>query len=89
MFIGSIDRDSRLAVERVFDSFDKTKTPNVFVDCSGNFTFDRVAAKLMVNEYNVFSPIALSHLLVVHDRRYGASERPVADAEILRRAIAK
>ena len=59
MFIGSIDRDSRLAVEKVLDSVDKTKTPNVFVGCSGNFTFDRIAAakgfRVYSNDVSLYS----------------------------------
>lgn len=59
MFIGSIDRDSRLAVEKVLDSIDRAKTPNVFVGCSGNFTFDRIAAakgfRVYSNDVSLYS----------------------------------
>jgi hypothetical protein len=44
MFIGSIDTDSRIAVEQVLHSIDKVKHPNIYVGCSGNFTFDRIAS---------------------------------------------
>jgi hypothetical protein len=52
MFIGSIDKDSRIAVERVLNSIDKTKYPNIYVGCSGNFTFDKIAAHYGFNVYS-------------------------------------
>jgi hypothetical protein len=52
MFIGSIDKDSRIAVERVLDSIDRVGCPNIFVGCSGNFTFDRIAVSRGFNVYS-------------------------------------
>jgi hypothetical protein len=52
MFIGSIDKDSRIAVERVLNSIDKVKYPDIYVGCSGNFTFDRIAFS---HGFNVYS----------------------------------
>lgn len=42
MFIGSIDKPSRTICENILDHVDKSR--KVFVGCSGNFTFDRIAA---------------------------------------------
>ena len=42
MFIGSIDKPSRMICENILASVDRSR--KVFVGCSGNFTFDRIAA---------------------------------------------
>jgi hypothetical protein len=44
MFIGSIDQQSRIIVNRILDRVDMTRFPAVWVGCSGNFTLDRIAA---------------------------------------------
>lgn len=43
MFIGSIDQPSRIICENILATVDKAQKPHVYVGCSGNFTFDRIA----------------------------------------------
>lgn len=43
MFIGSIDKPSRMICENILDKVDRRKKPDIYVGCSGNFTFDRIA----------------------------------------------
>ena len=43
-FIGAIDKDSRIGVSQVLSALSPTEHPNIYVGCSGNFTFDRMAS---------------------------------------------
>jgi hypothetical protein len=52
MFVGSLDKDSCIAVERILSTVNKVKYPNIYVGCSGNFTFDRIASFYGFNVYS-------------------------------------
>lgn len=61
MFIGSIDKPSRMICENILDKVDKSKNPDVYVGCSGNFTFDRIAAakgfRVHSNDVSLYSRV--------------------------------
>jgi len=44
-FIGAIDKDSRIGVNQVLSSLVPKSNPDIFVGCSGNFTFDKMASQ--------------------------------------------
>lgn len=64
MFIGSISRDSRSVIENILDGVDKTSVKDVYVGCSGNFTFDRVAGakgfRVHSNDVSLYSALIAS-----------------------------
>lgn len=68
MFIGAIDKPSRMICERILDSLDKGR--RIFVGCSGNFTFDRVAAakgfRVFSNDVSLYSRVIAG--IVMGDR---------------------
>lgn len=61
MFIGSIDKPSRMICENILDKVDKRKKPDIYVGCSGNFTFDRIAAakgfRVHSNDVSLYSRV--------------------------------
>ena len=61
MFIGSIDKPSRMICENILDKVDRTRKPDVYVGCSGNFTFDRIAAakgfRVHSNDVSLYSRV--------------------------------
>ena len=61
MFIGAIDKPSRMICENILDKVDKSKKPDVFVGCSGNFTFDRIASakgfRVHSNDVSLYSRV--------------------------------
>jgi hypothetical protein len=58
-FIGAIDKDSRIGVGQVLSTLSPTENPDIYVGCSGNFTFDRMAAvsgfKVHSNDVSLYS----------------------------------
>lgn len=44
MFVGSIDKPSRIMCDNLLKAVDRRSKTEVYVGCSGNFTFDRIAA---------------------------------------------
>lgn len=60
-FIGAIDKDSRIGVGQVLSTLSPTENPDIYVGCSGNFTFDRMAAvsgfKVHSNDVSLYSRI--------------------------------
>ena len=44
-FIGAIDKDSQLGVNQVLSVLSPKDNPDIFVGCSGNFTFDKMASQ--------------------------------------------
>lgn len=58
MFIGSLSSDMRIITEKFLDRVDGK---NVYVGCSGNFTFDRMAAakgyRVLSNDVSLYSAL--------------------------------
>jgi hypothetical protein len=44
-FIGAIDKDSRIGVNQVLSALSPKDNPDIYVGCSGNFTFDKMASQ--------------------------------------------
>ena len=61
MFIGSIDKPSRMICENILDKVDKNQKSDIYVGCSGNFTFDRIAAakgfRVHSNDVSLYSRV--------------------------------
>lgn len=70
MFIGSIDKPARMICENILDKVDKSKKTDVFVGCSGNFTFDRIASakgfRVHSNDVSLYSRVVAG--IVTGDR---------------------
>ena len=58
MFIGSIDKHSKIIVSKLLESISSKK---IYVGCSGNFTFDRIAFykgfKVHSNDVSLYSTL--------------------------------
>lgn len=61
MFIGSIDKPSRVICENILEKVDKERKPDIYIGCSGNFTFDRIAAakgfRVHSNDVSLYSRV--------------------------------
>ena len=64
MFIGSISSDARVICENILDTVDREKVTEIYVGCSGNFTFDRIAAakgfRVHSNDVSLYSALIAS-----------------------------
>lgn len=61
MFIGSIDKPSRMICENILNKVSLAEKPDIYVGCSGNFTFDRIAAakgfRVHSNDVSLYSRV--------------------------------
>ena len=64
MFIGSISADARVICENILDTLDRSRVTDIYVGCSGNFTFDRIAAakgfRVRSNDVSLYSALIAS-----------------------------